>query len=68
MRTNAAIRGITRKSTGDTPSVSSASISSLAFIVARVAANAAPVRPASTMPAIIGPISRTTDRPTKSAT
>ena len=42
------------------PSVSSASISSPVFMLPIWAANAAPVRPARTTAAIIGPISRTT--------
>jgi hypothetical protein len=43
------MRGSTRNSTGDTPSVVSASISSLPCIVAMRAAKLAPVRPARTI-------------------
>ena len=68
IKPSATMRGSTKKSTGEIPSAASASISSLAFMLPSVAANAAPVRPANTIAAIIGPISRTTDRPTKSAT
>jgi len=62
------MRGSTRKSTGETPSVVSASISSLAFMFPISAANAAPVRPASTIAVIIAPISRVMLRPMRSAT
>ena len=48
--------------------LSSASTSSFARMFPKVAANAAPVRPATMIAAIIGPISRTTDNPTRSAT
>ncbi len=68
MANSAEMRGMTRKSTGDTPRVCNASISSLAFMLPSVAANAAPVRPASTIAVINGPISRTIAMPTMSAT
>ena len=65
---SASIRGRTRKSIAGMPSVDNASISSLTCIVPSWAANAAPVRPAMMMAAIIAPISRVIATPTRSAT
>jgi hypothetical protein len=50
------------------PTVSKASISSSTFMLPICAAKRAPMPPAMITAAIIGPISRTTDRPTRSAT
>ena len=67
MTMSAITRGSTRKSIGLIPSVLSASISSLTFIVPRWAAYAAPVRPAIMIPVMIGAISRTIATATRSA-
>ena len=64
----ASTRGRTRNSTGRSPIVRSASTSSLTVMVPRVAANAAPVRPAITMPVMRAPSSRRTPMPTRFAT
>ena len=62
------MRGSTRKSIGDTPSVRERVDLLVTFIVPSSAANAAPVRPAMTMPSIIAAISRAMAMPTRSAT
>ena len=62
------IRGTTRKRTGSSPIVVSASTSWFTCIVPISAANAAPVRPASRIAVISGPSSRTIAMPTRSAT
>ena len=61
-------RGRTRKSTGSSPKVISASTSSLACILPMIAANEAPVRPASTIPVSTGPMTRTMDTLTSAET
>jgi hypothetical protein len=67
MRIRASMRGNTRNSMGETPSVLKASISLLTCIVPSCAANAAPVRPAMMIPVIMAPISRAMPIPTRSA-
>ncbi len=62
------IRGSTRKSYGDMPSVLSASISSFTCMVPSSAAKEAPVRPAITIPVIMAPSDRTMPIPTRLAT
>ena len=61
-------RVVTRKRTGSSPIVVSASISWLTLIVPISAANAAPERPASRIAVISAPSSRSIDRPIRSAT
>ena len=61
-------RVVTRKRTGSSPIVVSASISWLTRIVPISAANAAPERPASRIAVISAPSSRSIDRPIRSAT
>jgi len=61
-------RGRTRKSTGRSPIVTSASTSSFTVMVQSTAAKEAPVRPVMTMPVMIGPSSRATPIPTRLAT
>ena len=67
IRHRASMRGRTRNSIGGMPKVTSASTSSVTFIVPSWAANAAPVRPAMMMPVIIAPISRSMAIPTRLA-
>ena len=62
------MRGRTRNSIGEMPSVVSASISCVTFMVPSCAAKAAPVRPAMMIPVMMQPISRTMAIATRSAT
>ena len=59
----AIIRGMTKASTGDTPMVRMASISSVSFIVPIWAAKALPERPATMIAVISVASSRTLIRP-----
>ena len=67
MNTAATTRVTTKKRTGSSPMVLSASISSRTFMVPSSAANAEPERPAKMIAVISGPNSRNIERPIRLA-
>ena len=65
MKNTPSMRGSTRCSIGEMPSVTNASISSVIFMLPSSAAKPAPVRPAMMMPVMRAPISRSMPKPTR---